>query len=504
MISIPAPHTALKNFDSFWQALQSLLALPPESPPAPHIPEPGDSSLEQPLQLSLQQLLGETKITYAPEDRRKYGEGMGYDGFLNLINQGLFPSAVVYPESEQEIALLMLWAGQREIQLLPWGGGGAPYRAKSTPQGAFLAVDLQRMNRILDLDTEQRRIRLQAGVRWQDLHSQLTAWTTGQVFPFDEATVGGSLATSSIGTQSLGYGTLIENTPFIKAVCPTGPLELMQPAAFSSDLRGMMLGSQGAWGFITEVSLRIFPQPQEKGLILASFMSRNEALEKLRTLLRSGVPLSAARIVDAEDLLLFNASPPPSLGRLLRSLRGNTPAWAAHLILEIHGSREAYTTTRQYVDEWSKNSEGQIALGPRTVPFPLQNWSQRFALIRPLWEQGVLGHLITAVVPWHQTNGFLKDWEEALRSVLLATGGVPGVLLTTVYASPQHALIYTLLFGRQASGDPPALQEQLDDIQAVALETKRRWGMNTEQPQLIQHTLQCVAEVLDPLEVILR
>ncbi len=503
LTSLPAP----RSFSDFWAALGNLLPLPPGPPPPLEHPRVAPQPLEEPLLLSLQQLLKPEQIHYDPATLSAYAGGHCYPGFIRRQSERPAPSAVIFPENEREIATLMQWAAQREIQLLPWGGGESPYGVKQDATEPFLAVALERMNHIAQLDPETGQLHAEAGTRWSAVEQALTesSLTTGQFFPSAATTLGGSIASNTPGVKTLTYCPLTEILSQIRAVCPSGPFELQRPWPGIPDERSLMLGSHGAWGIITTVTLQLLRKPAKKKRLVASFPSWAAALAALRSMIGGEVEPTAAQIITAREVSLFNAPLSPKWKQLLHSVRGS-PASPDKvcLMLEFEGHPRLVNEKKHRIEEILHAAEAQVENHKKLFLPASGPHSSRQECLEQLWRCNMLADTFTAFIPWPQVSKFLCDWEEALTSILQATGEGQNLPLTTIYATAEHAQINTLLIGRQAAGDVQARQAQLESIQEVARETQQRWGVAARPSPLAARAITAAETSLDPDGIMLR
>lgn len=492
------------DFESFWESLRQLLPLP-STPPARTAATPvSPVTLEEPLQLSLQRILTPARVFWDAATLGQYARDNSYAGYIQQEQHPQLPAAVVMPQSEQEIAQLMVWAAEREVSLLPWGKGKTPYLHKQRHPLPFIIVDLCQLQRVLEIDPQRQMLRAQSGCSWKDLEATLQAqqFTLGHAFAWNIATVGGVLATQSLNLKSLRYGTLCHNVQNIRAVCPSGPLQLQAPRPGKPDERVLMLGTRGAWGIITEATLRLFPLPQERLSLTCGCTSWNEAWAILQQLRQANLELTALRLSTTRELSLFGLEPVAGRRLLLRSLRSTTPA-EVQLLIELEGSREKVLATRRAIEELLSEKSLQSSNGSREARAREGLYPYRMYLLQQLWERGLLAYSLTAAVPWSIAATFLRDWEEALRSILLTSSGKPGHTLSTVWAAQDYVQIYTLLLGYQAP-TPAARLAQLEDIHAVALTAKQRWQIEETAAPLVQQAFQVVGNYLDPDGIMLR
>lgn len=456
--------------------------------------------------LSLQALLGENRVACSPELLHAHAGGETYPGFVRRYREVAAPLAVIFPESEQEIAALMEWAGERELQLLPWGGGNDPFWRKGQDCPSFVVVNLERMNRLLEITETHHQVKVQAGIRWTELEKQLeaTGMTTGQTFESPLTTVGGSVSNGVMGLKALGYGTFHENLTRVRAITPAGLLNLHKPAPGDPDWRGLLLSSHGRHGIITELNLRLFPRPTVTYTQAALFPSREEALATLRQALESDLRPTWARILVPKEAALL--TPPERPTRRLSLLRREEAAEGeVQLTIGVESCEEAMIARyRQQFETLIRDSKGRLESGNGITGPGEEPWRQTLTLLPALWERGILAHTLTTAVPWPEAAEFCRNWEEALRSINEATGGMPGFVFTTLYAAEEYALIYTLLVGQQAAGGPEALQAQLEAIYEVAHGTTWQQNRTALESNLQNDIANALIETLDPAGVMIR
>jgi FAD/FMN-containing dehydrogenase len=450
-------------------------------------------------------LLGKQNVNVQVTDLLAYAKGKDYEGYLQAQRQGGTPLAIVKPANEQEIAALMLWAARRDIHLLPWGGGMSPYFKKRGSAHNFLVVDLQRMRQLLAFEPKVRRLRIQAGAYWTDLEALIakSGLTTGQEFASEYVSVGGALATNAISLRTLAHGTLTDNVLAIRAICPTGPVELTTSVPGHADNRGFMLGSHGRWGIITEASLPVHPLPEETEVFSVNFKERTTAIEILQQILSLELPITAVYLLDGETLRLFTTPQQPRLEVLSRYTRGNKVI-SAQLILEGAGAPDDINRMRRKLEELLRNRRSNLTTNHQVFPPKVGIWRSRYKLWHQLWARKMIAHTLCVAVNWERLGDFLPRWEEALESVIHATSQKPGFTLTTVQATRGYALLHTLLLGHQVTGTVDAKIKQLERIEAVARETKRRWQALPKTSTLAERAFYVAGQELDPQDILLK
>ncbi len=219
------------------------------------------------------------------------------------------PDAVVLPSSHEQVRAVLEACAAAGVAVVPFGGGTSVVggvEPLSGSHGAVIALDLSHMSRLVDLDERSRLATFEPGLRGPEVEHELRerGFTLGH-FPqsFEYATVGGWVATRSAGQASTGYGRIDELVDGITLAAPAGDVGLLtRPAsAAGPDLRDLVVGSEGALGVVTGVTLRIRPKPAEsryEGWMLPSFQAGAEAYRDLE---QSGLAPDVVRLSDEHE-----------------------------------------------------------------------------------------------------------------------------------------------------------------------------------------------------------
>lgn len=167
-------------------------------------------------------------VTADPADRAAHAMGKAYRDVVRALRgrPGRVPDLVARPVDEQGVADLLEWAGDRQIAVVPYGGGssvtgGVEYRGDA--HRAVLSLDLTAMGRVLEVDTEGRAARIQAGTLGPSLEGQLRPHgLTLRHFPqsFEFSTLGGWLATRAGGHYATGRTHIDDFVQSMRVVTP--------------------------------------------------------------------------------------------------------------------------------------------------------------------------------------------------------------------------------------------------------------------------------------------
>ena len=224
------------------------------------------------------------------------------------IYDGPIPAAIVYPSSAAEAAAVLRFAAENLVNIVPRTGRTATEGGLETVIEDSLVLDGSRMNAILSIDPVDMMATAQCGVRLEHLEDAVRAQglTTGhspQSKPL--AQLGGLVATRSIGQFSTLYGGIEDMVVGLEAVFPGGQIARIKNVprrAAGPDIRHVVIGSEGALCFITEVTVKLFRyQPENNryfGFVVDDFAA---GIDALRELIAAGYRPSVCRVYSPED-----------------------------------------------------------------------------------------------------------------------------------------------------------------------------------------------------------
>jgi alkyldihydroxyacetonephosphate synthase len=242
--------------------------------------------------------------------RAAHANGMSY---LDLVRRSaqppVAPDAVVLPGDHDEVGAVLRACSQHRVAVVPFGGGTSVVGGVAPERGGFtavVAVDLRRLDALLEVDDVSWTATLQAGVTGPRAEELLAArgFTLGHVpQSFERATIGGYAATRSAGQLSTGWGRFDALVERVRAATPAGDLDLGRApgTAAGPDLRQLVLGSEGAFGVITSVTVRVRPIPElrrHEGWRVADLAT---GAGILRTLAQRGPRPDLARLSDETE-----------------------------------------------------------------------------------------------------------------------------------------------------------------------------------------------------------
>jgi alkyldihydroxyacetonephosphate synthase len=272
----------------------------------------------------LEAAVGAEHVRTDAEARVRHTRGQSTPDLLRLRNGEAedAPDAVVLPATHDEVQAVLELCGERRIAVVPFGGGTSVVgglEPQSDPFDGVIAIDTRRLNALVDLDEVSRTATLQPGLRGPEAEELLNArgYTIGH-FPqsFEYATVGGFAAARSSGQASAGYGRFDERVVKLKIATPRGTVELGRApkSAAGPDLRQLFLGSEGAFGVITELTVEIRPKPEQVVYEGWRFETFTAGAAALRRVIQDGPVPTVLRLSDEAETAL-NLARPSEIGQ---------------------------------------------------------------------------------------------------------------------------------------------------------------------------------------------
>ena len=245
------------------------------------------------------------------------------------------PDAVVYPETTAEVAQIVATCARHRVPVVGWGTGTSLEGQAQAFQGGIV-VDFSRMNRILNVAQEDMTVTLQPGVTREALNEELRA--TGLFFPVDpgaNASIGGMTSTRASGTTAVRYGTMRDNVLALEVVTASGEVIRTGTQARKSssgyDLTGLFVGAEGTLGLITELTLRLYGQPEAISAAVCAFETVGDAVACVIDTIQCGLPMARIELMDEDSVRAVNA------------YAGMKLPEKPHLLLEFHGSPAGVT-----------------------------------------------------------------------------------------------------------------------------------------------------------------
>jgi alkyldihydroxyacetonephosphate synthase len=254
--------------------------------------------------------VGEANVFSSTEDRVRHATGCGYTDLARLRNGRLdaAPDAVLLPTDAGVVRQALEICASEGIAVVPFGGGTSVVGGVEPLRGShsrLVSLDLARLREV-EVDGRSLTARLGAGLRGPEAETALNAEDVvlGH-FPqsFEYATVGGFAATRSAGQASSGYGRFDALVNSVRLLAPSGEMQTLETpyTAAGPSLRELVVGSEGVFGVIPEVTVRVRPQPRQRRYEAWIAESFEAGAEIVRALAQGpGLP-AVIRVSDEEE-----------------------------------------------------------------------------------------------------------------------------------------------------------------------------------------------------------
>ncbi|OXM15729.1 FAD-binding oxidoreductase [Paenibacillus herberti] len=410
----------------------------------------------------LQQLLGEASVKFDAGSL----ENRANDTWpLRLVQKTVGgrlpgPLCVVKPQNTAEVAKVLAYLNEQGITTVPFGGGsGVGGGAEPTKESVI--IDVGTMNQIIELNEENLYVTTQPAVILGDLEKFLNekGYTTGH-YPqsINLAQMGGLVATRSSGQFSTKYGNIEDVLLGLEAVLPNGEIiriKNIPRRSVGPDLRHIWLGSEGIFGIITEVSVKIFPTPQERWMQAYAIPNMRQGLGIIQSFVREGWQPAVVRLHDDKETAQKYAS--------------YVHEGESVLLILTEGPKGLAQAEGNGVDAIVQ------AMGGRPLgEDPVQEWlgHRNDVKLEKYTSQGIIVDTIEISAMWSDIAAIYEKVTERL------TKEVPELLLITGHSShsyKQGTNIY-FIFGAQPEQNPDKVEQLYWTIWSKVMETTLEHG----------------------------
>ncbi|MFZ5867940.1 MAG: FAD-binding oxidoreductase [Thermodesulfobacteriota bacterium] len=241
-------------------------------------------------------IVGPERATDRPEDLVAYS--------LDPYTQENRPEIVLYPDCTEEVSSIMKVAHRDGIPVTP-RGSGTNLAGETVPVQGGIVLAFSRMDRILEIDRENRLARIQPGVI--NFEFQQEVEKHGLMYPPDPsswkmATMGGTVGTNAGGPKTVKYGVTRDYLLGLKVVLANGDVLKTGGRAIKNvtgyDLTRLMCGSEGTLGVVTEIIVRLVPKPLANRTIMASFPKLEDSSDAVAAIIGAGIVPACLELMD--------------------------------------------------------------------------------------------------------------------------------------------------------------------------------------------------------------
>jgi len=475
--------------------------------------------------------LGEI-ISSTAYDRITHAYGKSFADMTRMLMRHVPhpPDLVAFPRSEDDISALMDFAADKGAALIPFGGGtsvcGGVEPDVGADYGAVISVDLQHLNRVVEVDRTSRAALIEGGALGPELEAELKPHgLTLRHFPqsFQFSTLGGWIATRAGGHFATNYTHIDDFVESVRMMTPNGVMEsrrLPGSGAGPSPDR-MMIGSEGTLGFITRAWMRLQDRPRFRASASISFPGLRQASEAVRAISQSGLFPANCRLLDPAEAKTNGVGDGKTALLVLAFESADHPLdpWIARA-LELAGDHDGSWDVEAVKRSLSAGDSGKKDQGEHRQG-AAGAWRNQF-LRAPYYRNyltpaGVIVDTFETAITWDQFENLYQGVMERVGGVIREVCGGMGILscrFTHVYPDGP-APYFTFYAPGTNCGDMAGMLDKWKTIKRAANETvtdlggtvthhhavgrdHRPSGYDQQAPDLFRQAFAGARQTLDP------
>ncbi|MDT7877742.1 MAG: FAD-binding oxidoreductase [Candidatus Caldarchaeales archaeon] len=352
---------------------------------------------------------------------------------MNHVAKNIFamskhkPFIVARPISMAQLIAVVKYANQEEIPIF-LRGGGTGYSGGEVPTSSGIVIELTGLNKVKSVDSRSRHVVCEAGITVKDLNTFLmdnyNLWWPHDPGSRDWATVGGSIATLGCGAYTTKYGYAPASVTYMKIVTPEGEI-IELGSKIRNDMTcynmiDLFASSEGTLGIILEASLKVFPIPKHRDLVIGVFETFKEAVDTCFSIADSGLYPESLMMEDSLRFVLEGLAPhididDPSVKRLQLDRR-------EAVVIVSYGGLESFVKACRSETAQIMLSKGGIIVDDKRIVDAY--WKSKTEL--PSWSkemQGVRVHSFVPAIPLNVATDFNAKYNQLIGELGLNKGG---------------------------------------------------------------------------------
>jgi glycolate oxidase len=335
----------------------------------------------------LRQIVGAENVLIEPEKVEPYG--------ADAVKEKFPPEAVVFPESTQQIVAILKLAN---VYLFPVTarGGGVGYTGGAVPVDGGIVIGTDRMKKIIEISVDDLYIVCQPGLTTFEV--QQAVGEQGLMFAPDPASykdsfIGGNIAENAGGMRTPKYGVTKHHVLGLEVVTATGEVIRTGGKTVKNvvgfDLTGLMCGSEGMLGIITEATLKLLPMPEATSTVRANFHSMEAACKVLTKFTPEGLLPMAMEVIDKFCVAAVEENFAFGLSKEAEAI----------LLVAVDGSKEEVERNAGMIERIIADNGGFDILRAKSKEEEDKLWDVRRAISPSLMKYGTLKINEDVVVP---------------------------------------------------------------------------------------------------------
>jgi alkyldihydroxyacetonephosphate synthase len=490
-------------------------------------PQVGEFALPEPRIAPPAALAAQFSAT--PLDRLNHSAGKSYADCARmwLREPPRPPDWVAFPEDEQAIIDVLDWAQANDVAVVPYGGGSSVCGGVAADVGdgyaAAVSLDLERLNRVLEVDAVSRAARIQAGALGPELEAQLKPHhLTLRHFPqsFEFSSLGGWIATRAGGHYATLHTHIDDFVESTRMVTPSGVMQTRRlPGSGAGPAPDrLVIGSEGTLGVITEAWVRLQSPPRFRASSSVRFADYFTAVACVRSLSQSGLNPSNCRLLDPLETVFSGVGDGRSAILVLAFESADHPleAWMARaleLVRDHGGQYDADAVARSIAQENSSEHRSGAAGAWREAFLRMPYWRD------PAVGLGVIMDTFETAITWDRFEPFYRSVKSDVGgAVKRATGQDAWLSCRFTHLYPDGPAPYFTLVARAADGSVASALAAWRDIKEAAnaavvahggtithhhaVGRDHRSGYDREVDPLFRQMLVAAKQVADPRAIL--
>ena len=354
------------------------------------------------------------------------------------------PDWVAFPDDEQAVVDILDWAQASNVAVVPYGGGssvcGGVEPAVGDSYAAAVSLDMERLNRVLEVDPVSRAARIQAGALGPELAAQLKAYgLTLRHFPqsFEFSTLGGWIVTRAGGHYATLYTHIDDFVEGTRTVTPAGVMQTRRlPGSGAGPAPDrLVIGSEGSLGVLTEAWLRLQEKPRFRASASVRFVDYFAAARCVRVLAQSGLSPSNCRLLDQLETVFAGVGDGRHAILILAFESADHPltAWmerALELVRDHGGEFDADAVARSMAAEGADEHRSGAAGAWRKSFMRMPYWRD------PAVGLGVIMDTFESAITWDRFEEFYRCIKSEVGTAIARATGQQAMLscrLTHLY-----------------------------------------------------------------------
>lgn len=351
----------------------------------------------------LRAVVGMARVVVEPEKVEPYG--------ADAVKEKFPPEAVVFPETTEEMAAILKLANEHRFPVTA-RGGGVGYTGGAVPVDGGIVIGTDRMNKIVEINADDLYVTCQPGLTTYAVQQAVAE--QGLMFAPDPASykdsfIGGNIAENAGGMRTPKYGVTKHHVLGLEVVTATG--EIIRTGGMTVknvvgfDLTGLMCGSEGMLGIITEATLKLLPMPEATSTVRANFQSMEAACKVLTKFTPHGLLPMAMEVIDKHCVAAIEEN----------FAFGLSKDAGAILLVAVDGSKEEVERNAVLIEQIISENGGFDVLRAKSKEEEDKLWDVRRAISPSLMKYGNLKINEDVVVPRSKVPELVARIEEIGR-----------------------------------------------------------------------------------------